>query len=56
MTVRFAPPVLFPEAAVIVTVPPLTPEARPAGLIVATDVFDDDQVTELVIFAVLPSV
>ena len=37
----------------IVTLPPLTPEARPVELTVATDAFDDDQLTELVIFAEL---
>jgi hypothetical protein len=56
VTVRFAAPVVFPDAAVIATLPPLTPEAKPVELTVASDVFDDDQVTEAVTFAVLPSV
>ena len=52
-TVRVADPLIEPEAAVIVVVPALTPEANPwvpaVLLIVATLVFDELQVTEVVI-------
>jgi len=44
-----------PSVAVMLLEPALTPVARPAALIVATEVVPDVQVTELVIFAVLPS-
>jgi hypothetical protein len=39
-----------PEVAWIVVLPVFTPVARPALVIVAADVFDDVQVTELVRF------
>ena len=56
---RFILSVVLPDTpdivAVIVVVPADNPaEASPAGLIVATDVFDDVQVTWLVKFWVLP--
>ena len=42
-------------AAVIVVVPADAPVARPLALMVATAVFEELQVTWLVIFCVLPS-
>ena len=47
--------VTVPSVAVMLLVPAATPVAKPLALIVATDVVPDVQVTELVIFAVLPS-
>jgi hypothetical protein len=41
--------------ALMVLVPAATPVARPAAVIVATDVFDELHVTEFVRFCVLPS-
>jgi hypothetical protein len=41
--------------AVMVEVPAATPVARPEPLMVAQDVFDDVQVTEFVMFFVVPS-
>ena len=55
-TVRLAVPLLLPELAVMVTVPPLAPEASPVELTVAIAGLDDTQVTELVMFALVPSV
>lgn len=45
-----------PCAAVILAEPTLFPVARPDALTVATAEFEEDQVTELVRFCVLPSV
>jgi hypothetical protein len=45
-----------PSAAVIVEEPAAKPVARPDALIVATVTFDEVQMTELVMFAVEPSV
>ncbi len=46
-TVKIVVPEILPEAAVIVVVPCATPVARPEeGLIVATDVLEDVQVTD----------
>ena len=39
----------------MVEVPPVTPVATPAALVVATEVLEDDQVTWLVMFCVLLS-
>jgi hypothetical protein len=44
-----------PKAACIVVLPGTTPVARPLTVIVATAVFVEVQVTELVRFCVLPS-
>ena len=55
-TVRFEVLLTVPEEAVMIAVPPPAPEARPVELTVAIARFDDDHVTELVMFAVLPSV
>jgi hypothetical protein len=41
--------------AVMVVVPPAIPDASPELLMVATPVFDDDQVTWVVMFCVVPS-
>jgi len=49
VTVRVAFLEILPEAAVMVAVPAATPVARPPLLTVATDVFNDFQVTCLVI-------
>jgi len=48
--------VMAPEAAVILVKPVASVAARPELLIVATVVFEEAQVAELVRFAVLPSV
>lgn len=53
-TVRVVPPVIPLKAAEMVLEPAATPVASPAMLIVATAVFEDDQVTWLVMFCVLP--
>ena len=45
-----------PCAAVILAEPTLFPVARPDALTVATAEFEEDQVTELIRFCVLPSV
>jgi hypothetical protein len=55
VTVRVVEPLIDPEAAWIVVLPVATPVAKPALVIVATAVFDELQVTELVRFWVLPS-
>jgi len=55
VTVRLVEPPIPPEVAWIVVLPAATPVAKPALVIVATAVFDEVQVTELVRFAVLPS-
>lgn len=56
MTVKVVVPVMVPEAAVMVVVPPLALVARPVALMVATAVFDEDQVAVFVRSFVLPSV
>jgi len=55
VTVRVVVPLMLPEAAWMVVLPVATPAAKPAPLIVATAVFVELQVTELVRFCVLPS-
>jgi hypothetical protein len=55
VTVRFVDPLIEPDAADIVVLPVATPVARPALVIVATAVFVELQVTELVRFCVLLS-
>ena len=44
-----------PRVAVMIEVPPATPDATPAVLMVATAAFDEVQVTRLVMFCVLLS-
>ena len=53
--VRVVFPKILPEAAVMVHVPTETAQARPMLLTVATDVFDDLQVTCVVISWLVPS-
>lgn len=48
MIVRVVEPLMAPEAAAMVVVPRATAVASPAALIVATAVFDEDQVAVLV--------
>jgi hypothetical protein len=48
-------PVTPADTALIVVVPAAAPEASPAELMVAADVFDEVQVAWLVKFCVLPS-
>ena len=56
VTVRFVEPLMAPDAAEIVVLPVSTPVASPASLpIIATAVFVELQVTELVRFCVLLS-
>jgi hypothetical protein len=55
VTVRFVEPLIEPEVARIVVLPVATPDANPALVIVATAVFVELQVTELVRFCVLLS-
>ena len=54
-TVSTVLPVMLLSAAEMVVLPVFTPVASPAAVIVATLVLDEAQVTELVIFCVLPS-
>ena len=54
-TVSVVPPLTALCVAVMVEVPPATAEASPEVLMVATPVFEDDQVTCVLIFCVLPS-
>lgn len=54
-TARTVEPVIEPEAAWIVDEPTAIPFARPAFDMVATEVFDEVQVAELVMFCVLAS-
>jgi hypothetical protein len=49
------PEILSFVAEIVVDCPPVTPVAKPTELIVAAVVFEDAQVTELVIFEVVPS-
>jgi hypothetical protein len=55
VTVRAAVPLTPLTVAVIVVAPAATPVARPAALIVAVAVLDEDQVAVLVTVAVEPS-
>jgi hypothetical protein len=60
VTVSVVPPVMVASVAVIVEAPAETVVARPLlaeklAFMVATVMSDDDQVTEAVIFAILPS-
>ena len=55
VTVRFVDPLIDPEVARIVVLPVATPVASPPLVIVATAVFVELQVTELVRFCVLLS-
>jgi hypothetical protein len=55
VTLRLVDPETLPWAAeMVVDCPPVTPLARPAELIVAAVAFDEAQVTELVMFEVVP--
>ena len=54
VTVSVAEPLIVPEAALIVAEPWATPLANPALLTVATVVFDEVHVAELVRFCVVP--
>lgn len=54
MTVDGVLPAIDPRVAVIVVVPEFTPVALPPALMVATVPSEDDHMTELVRFAVLP--
>jgi hypothetical protein len=55
LTVNKADPTFPPSVAEMVEVPTPAPEARPEALIVATDVFEEAQVTLEVRSAVVPS-
>ena len=55
VTVSPVEPLIPPEVAWIVVLPAATPVAKPPLVIVATDVVDEVQVTELVRFCVLLS-
>ena len=55
VTVSVVPLVTPARAAEIVVVPAETAVAKPLALMVATAVLDEDQVTRLVTFWVLPS-
>ena len=55
VTVKTVESEIPPDAALMVVVPVRSPVALPSRLILATDVFDDDHVTSLVMFLVLPS-
>ena len=48
VTCNVAVPEMEPDVALIVIEPTASPVARPALLILATDVFEDDHVTEVV--------
>ncbi len=54
-TVRAAFPDIPPVAAVIVTVPTVTPVARPEAFTVATAGFEEDQATSAVMLKLVPS-
>ena len=56
VTVRMADPPVDPDVAAMVLVPLVRPRARPLALMVATPVFDELQVEELVRSFVVPSV
>ena len=53
VTVRVVLPVILPEVAVMVAVPPPTGVARPALLMVAMEALDELQVTDAVISLVI---
>ncbi len=53
-TVRVVFPEMLPEVAEMVDVPTATPVARPLLLTVATNIFDDLQVTWVVISRLVP--
>ena len=55
-TVRVVLPEIVPEVAVMVAAPAATAVARPLLLMVATDVFDELQVTWVAILKLVPSV
>ena len=55
VTVRVVEPLIDPKVALIVAPPVATPVARPPLVIVATEVFEELHVTELVRFCVLES-
>jgi hypothetical protein len=55
ITVRVVLPEISPEVAVMVAVPAATAVARPLLLTVAADVFDELQVTCVVISRLVPS-
>ena len=55
VTVSPVEPLIAPEVAEMVALPVPAPVARPLLLIVATALFEEPQVTELVKFCVLPS-
>lgn len=56
LTVKVAEPMFVPDAAEIVTVPGLTPDASPVALTVATAGFEEVQVTNVPALPLLPSV
>jgi hypothetical protein len=56
VTVNEADPLIVPEVAVMVVLPRALLVASPAELIVATEVAEEVQVTDVVIFFVLLSV
>jgi len=55
LTVRFVCVLILPEAAPMTAVPGATLETKPDALTVVTLESEDDQLTELVRFKVLPS-
>jgi hypothetical protein len=55
VTVRVVFPEILPEVAVMVAVPAATPVARPLLFTVAADVFEELQVTWVVISWLVPS-
>ena len=54
VTARLAVPLMPLSAAVIVDEPAATPVARPEALIVATEVFEEVHVTDVVTLPVVP--
>ena len=54
-TVRSVLPEMLPEVAVMIDVPTATPVARPLLFTVATNIFDDLQLTCVVISWLVPS-
>jgi hypothetical protein len=55
VTVTLVEPLIVPEVAVTLTVPTATPVTRPVSEAVASASSEEDQLTELVMFLVLPS-
>ena len=55
VTVKVVFPDLLPDVAVMTAVPAATPVARPLAFTVATLIVPDDQVTDAVISAEVPS-